>query len=90
MNDRLQPTPGDVLVGCVHRPTPDSAHVFYVPDGVPVRKVTWMGRSSLVARWIMLCDSCFQLYGGSVLDAPIGCDHTWTDRDPPIRYREPS
>jgi hypothetical protein len=87
---RAQPKPGDVLVGCVHRPTPGGAHVFHVPDGVPVKKVTRTGRTTLVARWIMLCDSCFRLYGGGVLDAPIGCDHTWTETDPPIRYMEPS
>jgi hypothetical protein len=81
-----QPAPGDLLLGCKHRPDVYKSHVFRAdmlfrrPDG-----------SSRIARWLILCDRCFQRYAiqeGDPSKAPIGCERIWREEDPPIQYKE--
>ena len=91
MRARPQPRPGDVLLGCVHRPDPYAAHIYSVPDGLGFRRPDG---STETAKWIVLCDGCHQRYvilrGGSASDAPLARDFTWTDKREPIQYKEPS
>lgn len=90
MTNRPRPQPGDVLLGCIHKPNPYAAHVFLVPSGLPF---TRPDRTTGTAKWIVLCDTCREVYvlsGGRASDAPLACDATWRDDDEPIKYLEPS
>lgn len=86
-----QPQPGDVMLGCVHRPNPYSAHVYQVPKGMPFKRPDG---TSATATWIVLCAGCHGRYvvagSGNASDAPIACDLTWEADDPPIQYKDPS
>jgi hypothetical protein len=91
MSGRAQPRPGDVLLGCAHRPSPYAGHIYSIPNGLPFRRPN---RTAATAKWIVLCGDCQRRYvllgGGSATDAPIACDYTWEKDDEPIQYRKPS
>lgn len=93
MSDRPSPKPGDVLLGCVHKPNLYSAHIFLVPNpnGLPFRRPDGTHGS---AKWIVLCDPCNTVFmehdGRLTADVPIGCDHVWQDEDEPFEYEKPS
>ena len=93
MTDKPTPRPGDVLLGCIHKPIPYFAHVFLIPNphGLPFRRPDGTTAS---AKWIVLCDRCHVVFlnhdGVLTPDVPIGCDAVWRDDDEPIKYREPS
>lgn len=81
-----QPKPGEILLGCVHRPNPYKSHLFKI-DGDAIRFQRPDG-STGSATWLVLCAECF--VAGDPLKAPIGCDYTWEDGDTDIHYKEPS
>jgi hypothetical protein len=84
---RPQPKPGDVLLGCVHRPNPYAAHIFQFPRGMNFRRPDGtLGE----AKWLALCDVCFQTHVADPTKAPIGCDLTWPEKVAGIKYKEPS
>ena len=86
-----QPQPGDVLLGCEHRPNPHASHVFKLLKGM---KFTRPDGTSSNASWIFICDACFEKYvvdaGGLATDAPLACDMTWTSSHAPLTFRKPS
>lgn len=81
------PKPGDVLLGCKHKPNPYASHIFQVPDGL---SFTRPDGSKGVAAWIVICDACFTIYGTNAMDAPLSCDLTWREGRKPLVYRKPS
>lgn len=84
---KTQPTPGDVLLGCIHRPDPYDAHIFNIPEGL---KFTKPDKTKGTAEWIILCDACFARYGAQPSHAPISCDCVWKESDKPLKYKESS
>lgn len=85
---RPQPKPGDVLLGCVHRPNiAEGSHVFGLDAPIEFKRP---GGTTGTANWIILCGACFVKYGHEAYNAPIGCDMTWREDDEPIVYKKPS
>ena len=82
MSEPEHPSPGDVCIGCVHKPDPHGAHYFYLP-----------GRTVFVApdghtdspSWILLCEACFVKHAGQIGDdikaglIKFGCDMVWPE-----------
>ena len=88
VNSAKQPKPGDVLLGCIHRPdVHGKSHVFSLPKGLEFRRPDG---SSGNATWVLLCNQCFTKHADDPLKAPIGCDLTWEEGDEPIQYAEKS
>ena len=101
MNAALpQPSPGDFVVGCVHRPNPDGSHVIYIAPGLPIALVKQDARARgghrhfLVggieagarAHWLFVCDACFDFYAIRS-EIPIGCASVWPEGARPLVYR---
>ncbi len=93
-----QPSPGDLVVGCVHRPSPHGSHVIRVDPGVPfamrmpvgdVDRETLEVWGEALANWIFVCDDCFDHYPVRQ-EIPIGCAMRWPEGATPLAYREPS
>lgn len=92
MTEPNHPSPGDVCVGCVHRPDPHNCRYFYLTEVLPFTRPDG-GKDA--ARWMLLCERCYQLEGGDTPSAlkqgliPIGCDMQWpeglrVDIKPPV------
>lgn len=82
---RERPKAGDVMLGCIHRPSLNGAHIYQTtvisfqrPDG-SVGKATW----------IALCDGCFCKHADDPAAAPIGCDLEWPE-NAELQYKETS
>jgi hypothetical protein len=84
-----QPSPGDICVGCIHRPNPDGCHYYYIPEGMkfsPPGEPLDMAKAKS-AHWILLCDICEQGVndGGGITNSIeegkllIGCDMEWPE-----------
>jgi len=83
----VTPKPGDVLLGCVHRPNPYAAHIFQLHEGINFKRPDGtLGE----AKWIALCAACFRDHVDSPMKAPIGCDLVWHENAAPIEYKDPS
>ena len=86
------PSPGDVCLGCVHKPDPDGCHYFYMASGVGFKTTT--GRAGS-AYWMFLCEACFVKYAGNIkanIDSgslQIGCDMVWPE-DLQVTFVRPS
>lgn len=90
--DRPQPQPGDVIVGCKHRPKLTSAHVFKLTQGIGLSFTRPNGTTGK-ADWIFLCDKCFRkhvLTGGLATDAPLSCDFVWKESHGKLNFGKPS
>jgi len=81
-----QPKPGDTILGCVHRPTNGTAHVF-VLGGVSYKRSDGV---SGTAEWLFMCDRCFLVHAESPLSTPVGYDFVWHKDHEPIEYAEKS
>jgi hypothetical protein len=84
------PQPGDVLVGCIHKPDPNGAHYFYTGNdkGIGVLHVTHpITNEEHMAKWILLCDECLIKFGDRIHDAveknevPLANIATWRKED---------
>lgn len=59
-----QPSPGDTVVGCCHKPMPEAGSHYYWSDAGLALSATRPGASELgVAHWILVCDACFVRFG---------------------------
>ena len=87
MSDRPSPKPGDVLLGCVHKPNPYNAHIYMIPGELRFKRPDG---TTGEAKWIVLCCDCDTKYGDRAAEAPIGCEHVWQDEDEPFEYEKPS
>lgn len=91
MTDIPQPQPGDVLLGCKHRPNIHASHVFQVKTGLPF---TRPDGSSATATWIFICDNCFKKHvidgDGLASSAPLSCDMTWKAHFGKLTFRKTS
>jgi hypothetical protein len=68
------PTPGDVCLGCPHRPRFD-AHL-YAFEGALIEFERPDG-SYGIARWILLCDKCHMKHMDNPVGAEVDCDMLW-------------
>ena len=79
------PSPGDVCVGCVHKPSPHGCHYYYVGSGGDGISFKSPGGRAGTASWMLLCNACFVKHADHLsedLDAGrvlIGCDMIWPD-----------
>jgi 5-methylcytosine-specific restriction endonuclease McrA len=82
------PQPGDVVVGCVHKPDPRlGSHCFYVgtDTGQPALKLS--SPHTEMAKWIFLCQECNDKFGDRMGDAlekkevPLTVVATWRKED---------
>lgn len=85
-----QPQPGDVVVGCRHRPKPSGAHIFKL-----LVKFTFTRADGTKsdAQWIFLCDRCFEKHvasGGRATDAPLACDFVWKESHGKLNFGKSS
>lgn len=87
------PSPGDICIGCVHKPEPDGCHYFYLgTSGITFKSPN--GRSG-TASWMLLCDACFIKHAGTMKEdindgrVQIGCDMVWPD-DLRVNFLRPS
>lgn len=76
------PSPGDVCVGCRHRPDPQSAHFYWVDGGL---EFTRPDKHVGTAVWILLCDACVVEHGPDITASidkgrvKIACDLVWPE-----------
>lgn len=84
------PQVGDVCVGCVHKPNPNGAHYLMVAtdDGEANLHVTHpVTKKSVMAKWILLCDTCFVEFGENIDEAvaqqkiPLTAIKIWREED---------
>lgn len=77
------PSPGDVCLGCIHRPDPEvGCHYFWLGGNMPFRRTDdTMG----YAKWLLLCSSCFVEHADKISEnlragkVKVGCDLVWPD-----------
>ena len=78
-----QPSPGDVCIGCMHRPEPeDNAHYYYRFAGIEFQRPDG---TQGVAKWLLICDACFIKHGDRMHEdllagkVKIACDLKWPE-----------
>jgi len=73
-----QPSPGDVVMFCVHRPDIGNAHFFYMPnDGWIFRRPD--GSMGGPVRWIVMCNACCNKYRHNATLCPCDADLEWPE-----------
>jgi len=84
------PQPGDVIVGCAHKPDPRrGSHCFYV--GTDTGEPSLDLLTGEKAKWIFLCQACNDAYGHRMEDAlekrevPLTLVAKWREEDGKLR-----
>jgi hypothetical protein len=77
----LQPKDGDLILHCDREHLGKGGHFFSLGDGAPF---TRPDGTTGFAKWIAICDACFELHGSNPMAAVSG-DSTFTGDDPIIK-----